>query len=74
MRLLYVLLLKDLTYMSKKLKWLVMFILLSVAPLSAADDDANREALRHELEHLADTGMLSTGEVSVAGKDLLITL
>ena len=60
--------------MSKKLKWLVMFILVSVAPLSAADDDADREAMRHALEHLANTGMLSTGEVGIASKDLLVTL
>ncbi len=48
--------------------------MISAAPISIADDDADRDALRHELEHLADTGMISTGEVGIAGKNLLVEI
>ena len=60
--------------MTEKLHWLLIFIMISAAPISIADDDADREALRHELEHLADTGMISTGEVGIAAKDLLVEM
>jgi len=60
--------------MSRKLRWLIMFIIVAVAPLAAADDEEDREALRLELEHLRDTGFLSTGEVSIAARDLLVEL
>jgi murein L,D-transpeptidase YcbB/YkuD len=60
--------------MTEKLHWLLIFIMISAAPISIADDDADREALRHELEHLAETGMISTGEVDIAGKDLLVEM
>lgn len=60
--------------MTEKLHWLLIFIMISAAPISIADDDADRDALRHELEHLADTGMISTGEVGIAGKNLLVEI
>lgn len=60
--------------MTEKLHWLLIFIMISAAPISIADDDADREALRHELEHLAETGMISTGQVDIAGKDLLVEM
>lgn len=60
--------------MTEKLHWLLIFIMISAAPISIADDDADREALRHELEHLAETGMISTGQVDIAGKDLLVEI
>ncbi len=57
--------------MSIKLRWLIMFTLVAIAPLSIADDEADREAIRVELEHLVQTGFLSTGQVSIAAANLL---
>lgn len=60
--------------MSRILRLPLFLLLIIAAPFSIADDEANREALRIEIEHLVETGFLSTGEAEIASVDLLVEI
>jgi len=60
--------------MSPTFKWLTIFLLLAAAPAAFADDEADRNALRFELEHLIDSGFLSSSDVSIASGELLLEI
>jgi len=45
--------------------------ILGLWPPCAADDSAQREAVRIEIEHLRENGLLSIGDVEIASGDLL---
>ncbi len=60
--------------MTQILRLPVLLLLVGVASFSIADDAANREALRIEIEHLVETGYLSTGEVEIASANLLVEI
>ena len=57
--------------MSFSLKYLIMLTLLTLAPVVLADADANREAVRMDVEHLLQSGQLSIGDVDIASGELL---
>jgi murein L,D-transpeptidase YcbB/YkuD len=60
--------------MSQKLKLPFLLLLLIVGLAAFADDEADREALRVELEHLVETGFLSTGDVDIASANLMVEI
>ena len=53
---------------------LLVTIFLSLAVFSHADDTADREALRLEIEALMTTGRLSAGEIEIASANLLFEI
>ena len=57
--------------MSFNLKCLIMLILLALSPVVLADADADREAVRVEVENLLQSGRLSIGDVDIASGALL---
>ena len=57
--------------MSFNLKCLIMLILLTLSPIVLADTDAERDAVRVEVENLLQSGRLSIGGVDIASGALL---
>ncbi len=57
--------------MSFNLKCLIMLILLALSPIVLADTDADRDAVRVEVENLIQSGRLSIGGVDIASGALL---
>ena len=60
--------------MSFNLKSLIMLILLALSPIVLADTDADRDAVRVEVENLLQSGRLSIGGVDIASGALLAEL
>lgn len=60
--------------MSQKLRLPFLLLLIIVGLAAFADDEADREALRVELEHLVETGFLSTGHVDIPSANLLVEI
>ena len=60
--------------MSQLLRLPILLLLVAFAPFSIADDEADREALRVEIEHLIETGFLSTDKVDIAATNLLVEI
>ena len=55
-------------------EWLLPVLILSITPLAVADDEADREALRIELENLTQTGYLGNSETNIAAGPLLLRM
>ena len=60
--------------MVQKLVWLVLLSALSAAPLAAADDAEDREAILFELDNLTQTRFLSNSQANIASPELLLDL
>ncbi len=60
--------------MSQTLRFFPLLVLTILASNSVADDEADSEALRIEIEHLVETGFLSTGEAEIASSNLLVEI
>ena len=60
--------------MIQKLIWMVLLPTLSAAPLAAADDAEDREAILFELDNLTQTRFLSNSQAIIASTDLLLDL
>ncbi len=60
--------------MAQKLIWLVLLSALSAAPLAAADDAEDREAILFELDNLTQTHFLSNSQANIASPELLLDL
>jgi len=57
--------------MSTILRAILLFLVIMSAALAFADDVANSEALRNEIEYLRESGRLSIGDVDIASGNVL---
>ena len=60
--------------MAGKLSWLITLALVCVAQAATLDDEADREAIRIELENLMHNGFVSTSDVQIASGELLVEI